>query len=356
MRLTDFDYILPTELIAQIPLADRSASRLLLVDEVANQHLRFGDLVAQLNPGDLLVVNDTQVLKARMQARKDTGGAAEVLLERIESEFEALCQVRVSKALQPGRGLQFGDADSGEVVDAAEMLGRSGEFYRLRFSRPVIEVLDAHGSMPLPPYIDPNASAESSTAEPHEQRYQTVYAAQPGAVAAPTAGLHFSDELLDKIRAKGVAVVPITLHVGAGTFQPVRVDDVSEHQMHAERYVIPPSTRAAITACRAKPEGRVVAVGTTVVRALESAAALGEDQGDTRIFITPGFRFQAVDALITNFHLPKSTLLMLVGAFVGYERMRAAYACAVAERYRFFSYGDAMFIPRCVSGGSRETV
>ncbi len=352
MQLTDFDYHLPAELIAQIPLADRSASRLLLVEEARERHLQFTDLVEQLRPGDLLVVNDTEVLKARMQARKDTGGAAEVLLERIESEFEALCQVRVSKAVQPGRSLEFGDPSSD--ADSAAMLDRAGEFYRLRFSRPVMDVLKTHGEMPLPPYIDPEAVADEK-AEPHEQRYQTVYAAEPGAVAAPTAGLHFSTDLLDKIRSKGVDVVPITLHVGAGTFQPVRVNDVADHEMHSERYFIPASTRAALDACAARTSSRVVAVGTTVVRALESAALLAQDQGDTSIFITPGFRFKAVDALITNFHLPKSTLLMLVGAFAGYERMRAAYKTAVAERYRFFSYGDAMFIPRCVSGGSSET-
>jgi len=351
MHLTDFDYDLPAELIAQIPLADRSAGRLLVVEGAGEQHLQFTDLVDHLLPGDLLVVNDTEVLKARMQARKDTGGAAEVLLERIESEFEALCQVRVSKALQPGRSLEFGNKTSNP--DFAEMLGRAGEFYHLRFSRPVMDVLDTHGEMPLPPYIDPEAGGAGTT-EPHEQRYQTVYAAEPGAVAAPTAGLHFSTDLLDKIRAKGIDVVPITLHVGAGTFQPVRVNDVADHRMHSERYFVPASTRAALDACAARDGSRVVAVGTTVVRALESAAVAAEDQGDTSIFITPGFRFKAVDALITNFHLPKSTLLMLVGAFAGYERMRAAYETAVAERYRFFSYGDAMFIPCCVSGGSGE--
>ena len=337
MRLTDFDYPLPAELIAQTPIAERSASRLLLVGDERDEHLRFSDLLNELAPDDLLVVNDTQVLKARMTARKDSGGVAEVLLERIENEFEALCQVRVSKPLKPGRTLRVG-ADA-ETEAELTMLDRQGEFYRLKFSEPVLEVLDNHGAMPLPPYIDADAA---EAAEPAEKRYQTVYAREPGAVAAPTAGLHFTDALLAAIRSKGVGVVAITLHVGAGTFQPVRVEDVQDHKMHSERYTISPTTRAAIDACT----GRVVAVGTTVVRALESAAARGEDAGDTDIFITPGFQFQAVDALITNFHLPKSTLLMLVAAFTGYDRMRRAYASAVAERYRFFSYGDAMFIPR----------
>ena len=336
MLLADFDYDLPSELIAQTPLADRSASRLLVAEPAAERHLQFRDLVDELHPGDLLVVNNTKVLKARMRARKDTGGAAEVMLERLQSDHTALCQVRVSKALQPGRVLLLGEPET----DQAEMQGRVGEFYQLRFSRPVLDVLAAHGEMPLPPYIDPGAAA-ATPAEPHEQRYQTVYAEEPGAVAAPTAGLHFTDELLNALIGKGVRVEPITLHVGAGTFQPVRVDSIADHQMHAERYVIPARTQAALADC----EGRVVAVGTTVVRALEAAAQSREASGDTEIFITPGFEFQTVDAMITNFHLPKSTLLMLVAAFMGYERMREIYAVAVAERYRFFSYGDAMFVP-----------
>jgi len=346
MQLSDFDYHLPEALIAQTPLADRSASRLLVVDSAPSgarfRHHQFMDLLEQLSPNDLLVVNDTQVLKARLQARKDSGGAAEVLLERILGEHEALCQVRVSKALQPGRVLVVESASetSSEPTDRLEMLERAGEFYRLKFSRPVRDVLDTHGSMPLPPYIDP-AAARENNAEPHEQRYQTVYAREPGAVAAPTAGLHFTDSLLAALRTKGITVAPVTLHVGAGTFQPVRAEAVEEHRMHSEQYHISAATRDALEACT----GRVVAVGTTVVRALESAAASGADSGDTDIFITPGFEFRAVDALITNFHLPKSTLLMLVAAFMGYQPMRAAYAEAVAERYRFFSYGDAMFIP-----------
>ena len=335
MRLTDFDYPLPAELIAQTPLADRSASRLLVVEESADRHQLFSDLLDELSPDDLLVVNDTRVLKARLAAQKDTGGAAEVLLERIESECVALCQVRASKALQPGRELSVGQAQN---TDTLTMIDRAGEFFRLEFSRPVVDVLDDHGEMPLPPYIDAQVA---DAAEPSAQRYQTVYAEVPGAVAAPTAGLHFTDKLLAAIRDKGINIVAVTLHVGAGTFQPVRLDDLAEHQMHAERYHISKSARAAINNCK----GRVVAVGTTVVRALESAATSGADSGDTDIFITPGFKFRAVDALVTNFHLPKSTLLMLVAAFTGYERMQRAYRTAVAERYRFFSYGDAMFLP-----------
>jgi len=335
MRLTDFDYLLPPELIAQTPLAERSASRLLVVEDQTDRHQHFTDLLDELAPDDVLVVNDTRVLKARLLAQKDTGGAAEVLLERIEAEHVALCQVRVSKSLQPGRALTVGQGTAGDTLT---MVDRAGEFYRLRFSRPVVDVLDDHGAMPLPPYID---ATVADSAEPATQRYQTVYASAPGAVAAPTAGLHFTDTLLAGIRAKGIKVVAITLHVGAGTFQPVRVDDLAEHRMHAERYHICAATRDALDACT----GRVVAVGTTVVRALEAAAASGEDSGDTDIFITPGFQFSAVDALVTNFHLPKSTLLMLVAAFTGFARMQRAYRSAVAERYRFFSYGDAMFLP-----------
>ena len=337
MRLTDFDYELPEELIAQTPLADRSASRLLLVGEEADQHLQFVDLLAQLSADDVLVVNDTRVLNARLAARKTTGGAAEVLLERLESDHVALCQVRASKALKPGGQLLVGEDQSIQLT----LLERADAFFRLEFSHPVLEVLDKHGEMPLPPYID---AAKAEAAAPARQRYQTIYASEPGAVAAPTAGLHFNEALLEQIKNKGIKVVPITLHVGAGTFAPVRVDDLREHKMHAERYFIPEASRALIDAC----QGRIVAVGTTVVRALESAAATGADQGDTDIFITPGFRYQVVDALVTNFHLPKSTLLMLVAAFTGFSRMRRAYASAVAQRYRFFSYGDAMFLPHRV--------
>ena len=292
-------------------------------------HRRFTALVDLLAGGDLLVVNDTRVIKARLRARKDSGGAAQLLIERVLGERRALCQARASKPLRVGRWLRVGDA-------RIAVVGRCGEFHLLDFDAPVAAVLARYGEVPLPPYIDRAADAND------EARYQTVYAANPGAVAAPTAGLHFTAKLLDRLRSGGVGVAPITLHVGAGTFAPVRQDDLSRHRMHAERYAVPAVTRAALAACR----GRVVAVGTTVVRALEAAAASGEDAGETRLFITPGFEFRAVDALITNFHLPKSTLLMLVSAFAGVAPVRAAYAAAVAARYRFFSYGDAMYCER----------
>ena len=256
-----------------------------------------------------------------------------MLLERILDTNRALCQVRVSKPLKGNRCL-YQDGHRIDVVD------RDGEFYLLDFNAPVAEYLDAHGDVPLPPYIERSPDATD------EARYQTVYASVPGAVAAPTAGLHFDDDVLDRLRAKGMDIASVTLHVGAGTFQPVREDDLSRHRMHSESYAIPKATRRAIDEC----EGRVVAVGTTVVRTLESAAATGEDRGETRLFITPGYRFRVVDALITNFHLPESTLLMLVSAFAGAEPVRRAYEVAVQQRYRFFSYGDAMLCERREAG------
>lgn len=329
MRRTDFRFDLPESLIAQRPLESRSASRLLALAGDSVRHCRFDALADLLGPDDLLVVNDSRVIKARLMAQKDSGGRAEVLVERVVDANRALCQVRVSKPLKPHRGL-FHDGHRLDVVD------RDGEFYLLDFNAPVAEYLDAHGEVPLPPYIERSPDAKD------EDRYQTVYAAVPGAVAAPTAGLHFDEGLLDRLRAKGVGVASVTLHVGAGTFQPVREDDLSRHEMHAERYAIPKATRLAIDAC----DGRVVAVGTTVVRTLEAAAATGNECGETRLFITPGYRFRVVDALVTNFHLPESTLLMLVSAFAGVEPVRRAYAEAVRRRYRFFSYGDAMFCER----------
>jgi S-adenosylmethionine:tRNA ribosyltransferase-isomerase len=263
-----------------------------------------------------------------------------VLVERVTGEREALCQVRVSKPLQAGRGLRIAGVDIAVV-------GREGEFYRLRFPENVLGFLDRHGEVPLPPYI------QRPVAEPDAERYQTVYGHRPGSVAAPTAGLHFSEAVLDGVRARGVATAQVTLHVGAGTFQPVRVDDVSRHRMHSERYSVSAETVAAVEQCR-RAGGRVVAVGTTVVRALESVALDGElraGSGETELFITPGFEFRVVDALLTNFHLPASTLLMLVCAFGGRERVLAAYRAAVAEGYRFFSYGDAMFLDRARRGG-----
>ena len=329
MRRSDFRFDFPESLIAQHPLDRRSASRLLALSGDSVRHGQFDDLLDLLDPDDLLVVNDSRVIKARVIARKDSGGRAEALVERIQGESRALCQVHVSKPLKPGRCLYQGE-------HRIDVVRREGEFYLLDFNAPVVEYLDVHGEVPLPPYIDRPPAASD------DDRYQTVYAAVPGAVAAPTAGLHFDEDLLDRLRAKGVGIASVTLHVGAGTFQPVREDDLSRHRMHAERYAIPRATRQAVDEC----DGRVVAVGTTVVRTLESAAATGNDCGETRLFITPGYRFRAVDALVTNFHLPQSTLLMLVSAFAGVEPVRRAYEEAVQRRYRFFSYGDAMFCER----------
>ena len=333
MRRSDFSYHLPRHLIARTPLAARTDSRLLELKGDMIAHRRFGEIVDLLRPDDLLVVNDTRVIKARMRAVKDSGGRAEILVERIESADTALCQVRVSKALHPGRSLLV----DGEVVT---MVARRGEFYLLRFPGDVLEFLDAHGSTPLPPYIARPANAED------EKRYQTVYGKHPGAVAAPTAGLHFDAALLRVIADKGAEIAPVTLHVGAGTFQPVRTDDLSRHRMHEERYEVPEATAQAINACN----GRVVAVGTTVVRTLESTADtdghVRAGAGATTLFVAPGYTFRVVDALVTNFHLPESTLLMLVSAFAGHARVMRAYAEAVREGYRLFSYGDAMFCER----------
>ena len=335
MRLSDFDYRLPDELIAQHPAAERTASRLLHLDGRTGEmrDRMFLDMVELLDPGDVLVVNDTRVIKARLHGRKDSGGEVEVLVERVLDAHRALAQVRASKSPKAGRKLLL----SGGIE--AEVLGRRDEFFELRFDDDVLDTLARHGEVPLPPYITHAADGGD------ESRYQTVYARVPGAVAAPTAGLHFDEELLGALDAKGVKRAPLTLHVGAGTFQPVRVDDVSRHVMHSEWYGIPQETVDAI----ANAKGRVVAVGTTALRALESAAASGElkaGTAETRLFIMPGYRFQVVERLITNFHLPKSTLLMLVSAFAGAENIKRAYAHAVAGRYRFFSYGDAMLLER----------
>jgi S-adenosylmethionine:tRNA ribosyltransferase-isomerase len=339
VRLSDFDYELPPELIAQHPPARRTESRLLHVDGAAGtiEDRRFADIASLLEGGDLLVVNDTRVIKARLHAVKDTGGDVEILVERVLDSHRALAQARSSKALRPGRRVLLGAALEIEVI------ARRGEFFELRFpGEGVLAVLEARGEVPLPPYISHRADMED------EGRYQTVYARSPGAVAAPTAGLHFDEATLASLEAKGVAIAPLTLHVGAGTFQPVRVDDLSAHVMHPEWYSIPEATADAIARTRAG-RGRVVAVGTTVLRALESAApagALHAGAAETRLFIVPGYRFQVVDRLITNFHLPRSTLLMLVSAFAGTENIRRAYRHAVARRYRFFSYGDAMLLER----------
>lgn len=337
MKLTDFDFDLPEALIAQFPPATRGASRLLHVDaHGALADRQFRDLPALLHPDDLLVMNDTRVIKARLFGHKDSGGKVELLVERVLDECEALALIRASHAPKSGSCIQLAEGVTVEVLD------RQDDLFRLRFPRPVLGVLDQLGQLPLPPYIEHTPTADD------EARYQTVYANEPGSVAAPTAGLHFDAAMLDTLRARGVRTAQVTLHVGAGTFQPVRVDDIAEHTMHSERYTIPLATVAAIAETRARG-GRVVAVGTTSLRSLEAAAQAGDlraGSDETDIFITPGYRFQVVDALITNFHLPKSTLLMLVSAFAGVDAIRAAYAHAIAERYRFFSYGDAMFLEK----------
>jgi S-adenosylmethionine:tRNA ribosyltransferase-isomerase len=337
MRVADFDFDLPDELIAQFPPAVRGGSRLLHVEASGRLVDRwFSDLPALLRPDDLLVMNDTRVIKARLFGTKNSGGRVELLVERVLGEFEALAFIRASHAPKPGSRIRLAD-------DAVvEVLARQDDLTRLRFPRPVLEVLEQFGRLPLPPYI-----AHTPTAD-DEARYQTVYANEPGAVAAPTAGLHFDAAMLNALREKGVRTAQVTLHVGAGTFQPVRVDDVADHRMHSERYTIPQATVDAISETRSRG-GRVVAVGTTSLRALEAAAQAGKvhaGSSETDIFITPGYRFRVVDALITNFHLPKSTLLMLVSAVAGVDAIRAAYAHAIAERYRFFSYGDAMLLEK----------
>ena len=338
--LSDFDFELPPELIAQYPLADRSASRLLHITTDVIEDKHFTDIEFYLRPGDLLIANNTRVIKARLLGRKETGGAVEALVERVTGEKSAIAMVRASKSPKSGTKLIF-SADGAE--ETVTVTGRQGEFFVLEFNRPVLDVLEAFGKVPLPPYIE--HAAEKSD----EGRYQTVYAKYPGAVAAPTAGLHFTDELLERLKEKGVDIEYVTLHVGAGTFQPVRVEKLSEHHMHSEWYSMPADVAEKIN--RAKAEGRrVIAVGTTSLRTLESAAdRIGHVEAgarDTTLFITPGYTFRIVDALVTNFHLPKSTLVMLVSALVGRERILEAYRHAVDAKYRFFSYGDACFIEK----------
>ncbi len=356
MQIADFDFDLPASLIAQFPPADRGASRLLEVGASPSVPLRdrvFRELPALLTPGDLLVVNDTRVIKARLLGIKtESGGQVEALIERVTDTFTALAQMRASKTPRDGTRLTWraaaavaaGSADAG-----ARVVGRSGSFFLLAFDEPVLDVLERCGHTPLPPYITHTPGADD------DQRYQTVYAREPGAVAAPTAGLHFDAALFDALRERGIERAELTLHVGAGTFQPVRVDDLSRHTMHAEHFSIPEPTVDAIARTRARG-GRIIAVGTTTLRALESAADDGGHEGSagrvragagqTRLFITPGYRFRVVDRLVTNFHLPRSTLLMLVSAFAGVETIRSAYAHAIAQSYRFFSYGDAMLLSR----------
>ena len=336
-NLNDFDYLLPDELIAQAPLDRRTDSRLLQV-QPSLADLHFADLPSLLTPGDLLVFNDTRVLHARLFGTKDTGGQVEVMIERPLGSHEALAQIRASKSPKPGTRLHLEEA-----LDV-EVLGRAGEFFHLRFpdTDDLVALLERHGRLPLPPYI------ERAAGNTDESRYQTVYARNAGSVAAPTAGLHFDEALLARLAAQGINSAFVTLNVGAGTFQPVRVHDLSEHRMHTEAYFVPEATVDAIAATRAAGR-RVVCVGTTSMRALESAARSGPLQAgkaESDLFILPGYDFQVADALITNFHLPKSTLLMLVSAFSGMETIRRAYAHAIEQRYRFFSYGDAMFLTR----------
>lgn len=338
-RLSDFDYDLPPELVAQVPAATRSASRLLHVDGDRLHDLAFTALPSLLSRGDLVVFNDTRVIAARVHGTKSTGGRAELLIERVIADDEAWAQVRASHAPRIGAHI---DLPGGA---RATVLEREDRFYRLAFENasPLFAWLERHGEVPLPPYITRHAGQED------RERYQTIYAREPGAVAAPTAGLHFDDAIMDALARRGVESAFVTLHVGAGTFQPVQHEDLARHVMHEESFAIPQSTVEAVARARARG-GRVVAVGTTSLRALESAAdeegALRAGPARTTLFITPGYRFRAVDRLLTNFHLPKSTLLMLVSAFAGYGRIRAAYAHAVAARYRFFSYGDAMLLDR----------
>ena len=336
---SDFDFALPPELIAQHPAPERSGSRLLDGSGAAPVDRTFRDLPTLLREGDLLVFNDTQVVKARLFGEKPSGGKLELLIERVLPDGTVAAHMKVSKKPRAGTVLRMAGGFE------AELLGRwpepQGPLFHLRLSSDAYALMAAYGHVPLPPYVTHADTAED------ESRYQTVFAKNPGAVAAPTAALHFDDALLAAIDARGARRACVTLHVGAGTFQPVKTESLADHVMHRERYHVPPETVQAIADCRARG-GRVVAVGTTSVRTLESWAASGEPSGDTGIFITPGFDLKVVDALITNFHLPRSTLMMLVSAFAGYERVMALYAHAVQQRYRFFSYGDAMWLLRSV--------
>jgi len=341
--LSDFDFALPPELIAQHPAAERSASRLLDGRDAAPVDRVFRELPSLLRAGDLLVFNDTKVIKARLLGAKATGGAVEALVERVLAGNEVLAHLRSSKSPKAGASVFF-DSPHGERFEA-QVLGRAGpedSLFHLRFPSDPFSLLERFGHVPLPPYITHADDADD------ERRYQTVFARQPGAVAAPTAALHFDEALLDALQAKGVSRANVTLHVGAGTFQPVRSESISEHKMHSEWFEVSPATVEAIERTK-RDGGRIIAVGTTTLRALESAALGGQltaGARETDIFITPGFAFKVVDVLITNFHLPKSTLMMLVSAFAGHARIRALYDHAVRERYRFFSYGDAMLLQR----------
>lgn len=342
LTVDDFDFPLPPELIAQHPAPERRGSRLLHVCGQQRFDRKFDDLPSLLSAGDLLVFNDTRVIKARFFGVKDSGGRIEIMLERIVDARHAVCQIRASKAPKPGCNLRLANAFT------VKMTGRTGaddDFFALELvdEGDLWDLSERYGKLPLPPYIEHPAE------DADETRYQTVYARAPGAVAAPTAGLHFDEAMLATLQAQGINTAFVTLHVGAGTYRPVRVEKITDHRMHSERYAVPQATADAIAATRAAG-GRVIAIGTTSLRTLESAArddgTVRVGEGETDIFITPGYRFKVVDRLFTNFHLPKSTLLMLVSAFAGYDNIRAAYAHAVADRYRFFSYGDAMLLEK----------
>jgi S-adenosylmethionine:tRNA ribosyltransferase-isomerase len=333
MRISDFDYSLPDELIARYPTAERRASRLLEVADSLRDR-QFAELPSLLRQGDLLVFNDTRVIHARLHGSKETGGRCEVLVERINGDKSVTAQVRASKSPKPGSRLIFAD----DVVVSVD--GREGEFYTLTFPVPVMQFLEQHGEVPLPPYLDRNAESAD------DERYQTVYARDPGAVAAPTAGLHFDDAMLQETLAAGVRHAYVTLHVGAGTFQALRHEDIEANRLHSERLVVDDACCDAVRQTR-QEGGRVIAVGTTSVRALETATQDGDISpftGETDLFIRPGYKFRTIDAMLTNFHLPQSSLLMLVAAFTGTERVLNAYRHAVEQRYRFFSYGDSMFL------------
>jgi S-adenosylmethionine:tRNA ribosyltransferase-isomerase len=343
LTLSDFDYALPADLIAQAPAGERTSSRLLHVAGDAFADLHFRDLPELIAPGDLVVLNDTRVIRARLIGRKPTGGRVEALIERIVNPKEAWLQIKASHMPKIGSSIDFAGRATATVVARDERL------FHLRFDidQPLLEWLERHGEVPLPPYITRQIGDDDA------RRYQTVYARYAGAVAAPTAGLHFDRSILAALARRGVGTAFVTLHVGAGTFSPVESEDLSRHRMHAERFEVPAATAEAIAITRARG-GRILAVGTTTLRALESATEPSGDvrplTGETRLFITPGFRFQVVDRLLTNFHLPKSTLLMLVSAFAGTETTRRAYRHAIAKRYRFFSYGDAMLVERPTDG------
>ena len=347
--LSDFDFELPPELIAQHPATERSGSRLLDGSSATVVDRIFRELPGLLNAGDLLVFNDTKVVKARIFGEKASGGKLELLIERVLPGHQVVAHMKVSKKpLVGGKMYLAGGARNGGFD--AVLLGRwpdeKGQLFHLQLSDEPHALMEKHGVVPLPPYIERPAGAITHTdSEEDAQRYQTVFARAPGAVAAPTAALHFDDGVLSALAARGVQTASVTLHVGAGTFQPVKTENIAEHHMHSEWYEVPEATQQAIAACKARG-GKVIAVGTTTVRTLESWSKFGQASGDTEIFITPGFEFQVVDRLITNFHLPKSTLMMLVSAFAGYEHIMGLYRHAIAQKYRFFSYGDAMLLTR----------